>query len=83
VKDAVAVAVPDDLLGSRIRAIVVPAEAGGLDEQLIRRHCAERLPRYMVPTEVEFRQDLPRTATEKVDRAQLSAEICGRRGGDG
>ena len=83
IEDAVAVAVPDDLLGSRIRAIVVPAKANALNEQAVRRHCAERLPRYMVPSEVEFREDLPRTATDKVDRAQLAAESIGTRGGNG
>lgn len=83
VKDAVAVAVPDELLGSRIRAVVVASEPDALDEQAVRRHCAERLPRYMVPGEVEFREDLPRTATDKVDRAQLATEAIGTRGGDG
>jgi amino acid adenylation domain-containing protein len=83
IEEAVAIPVPDDLLGSRIRAVVVPAAAAALDEQLVRRHCAERLPRYMVPAEVEFREDLPRTPTEKVDRARLATESIGTGGGHG
>jgi L-proline---[L-prolyl-carrier protein] ligase len=83
VKDAVAIPVPDDLLGSRIRAVVVPAAPAALDEQVVRKHCAERLPRYMVPSEVEFREDLPRTATEKIDRTRLATEIIGTGGGHG
>jgi amino acid adenylation domain-containing protein len=73
VREAVAVAVPDDLLGNRIKAVVVPVEDRRLDERELRRHCGARLPRYMVPSEVEFRSTLPRTPTEKVDRALLAS----------
>lgn len=69
--DAVAVALPDDVLGNRIRAFVV---ADGISEQEIRSHCASLLPRYMVPEAVEFREALPRTATDKIDRPRLVAE---------
>ena len=81
IREAVAVPVPDELLGSRIRAVVVPAEPETLDEQQVRGHCAGRLPRYMVPAEVEFRSELPRTETQKVDRARLALESVGAGGG--
>ena len=74
VRDAVAVAVPDDVLGNRIRVFVV---ADGISEQEIRTHCASLLPRYMVPEGVEFRAALPRTATDKIDRPRLVAEALG------
>lgn len=70
VAEAVAVAVPDEMIGSRIRAVVVPTE-GDLDAQTVTRHCAGLLPGYMVPHEVELRAFLPRTATDKVDRPAL------------
>ena len=74
VREAVAVAVPDDILGNRILALVV---ADGVSEQEIRQHCAGLLPRYMVPEEVEFRAELPRTATDKVDRPRILDEVRG------
>ncbi len=74
VRDAVAVAVPDDVLGNRIRAFVV---ADGVSEQELRAHCASLLPRYMVPEGVELREALPRTATDKIDRPRLVAEVLG------
>ena len=83
IREAVAVPVPDELLGSRIRAVVVPVDPGALSEQDVRRHCADRLPRYMVPAEVELRGELPRTATQKVDRASLALESVGAGGGNG
>ena len=74
VHDAVAVAVPDDVLGNRIRAFVV---GDGISEQELRAYCASLLPRYMVPEDVEFRDALPRTATDKIDRPRLVAETLG------
>jgi amino acid adenylation domain-containing protein len=37
----------------------------------IKRHCAERLPRYMIVDAVRFVPELPRTRNGKVDRAGL------------
>ncbi len=70
VREAAAVAVPDDLLGNRIRAFVV---GDGLTPKEIRAHCATLLPRYMVPEEVELIAELPRTTTDKIDRPHLAA----------
>ena len=73
VAEAVAVAVPDEMVGNRIRAVVVASDPA-LDVQAVKRHCSGLLPPYMVPHEVEFRDGLPRTATDKVDRPALVAE---------
>jgi long-chain acyl-CoA synthetase len=37
-------------------------------------HCRRWLPSYMVPDIVEFREEMPRTSTGKVDRAGLAQE---------
>ena len=71
VHEAVAVPVPDDVLGNRIVAVVV---ADDLSVQELRAHCAGLVPRYMVPEEILFRTELPRTATDKVDRQRLAAD---------
>jgi amino acid adenylation domain-containing protein len=71
VREAVAVPVPDDVLGNRIVAVVV---ADGASAQELRAHCATLVPRYMVPEDVVFRAELPRTPTDKVDRQRLASE---------
>ncbi|MBW4565584.1 MAG: amino acid adenylation domain-containing protein [Mojavia pulchra JT2-VF2] len=38
----------------------------------IKRHCAERLPRYMIVDDICYLTDLPRTRNGKVDRLHLS-----------
>jgi fatty-acyl-CoA synthase len=37
----------------------------------LNRFCLERIPRYMIPDEIRFVAELPRTATGKVDRYTL------------
>lgn len=63
-------AVPDDEAGTRLVAHV--SAKAGLDARDVVRFCAERIPRYMVPDRVEMLDDLPKTATAKIDRAGLA-----------
>jgi amino acid adenylation domain-containing protein len=72
VREAVAVAVPDELLGSRIKAYVVRWGDNGVSAADLDAHCRERLPRYMVPEILEFLKDLPKTSSGKVDRSLLA-----------
>ena len=44
-------------------------------KQSIINGCKELLPDYMIPEEIEFRTDLPRTSREKVDYRALEQEI--------
>jgi acyl-CoA synthetase (AMP-forming)/AMP-acid ligase II len=72
VDEAVVLAVPDDEVTHRLRAVVVTKSGAALDEAALRQHCAESLPRYMVPEAIEFRSELPRTSSGKVDRRALA-----------
>ena len=60
--------VPDELLGSRLRAVICADGPGGLTREQVLDHC-RRLPGYMVPDVVEFREALPRNSNGKIDRA--------------
>jgi amino acid adenylation domain-containing protein len=42
----------------------------------VKRHCAERLPRYMIVDEVRFMAALPRTRNGKIDRLALTREAA-------
>jgi amino acid adenylation domain-containing protein len=74
IQEAVVVPVPDELLGSRLRAVVTAVDAVRLTRESVLEHCRQWLPSYMVPEMVEFREGLPRTSTGKVDRAGLARE---------
>lgn len=71
VKEAAVVAIPDDLVGNRIKAYVVPLSENGLTKTELQSHCRGLLPRYMVPEDVEFRSGLPKTSTGKINRPLL------------
>jgi amino acid adenylation domain-containing protein len=45
----------------------------------LKRHCVERLPRYMIVDDVRYLDALPRTANGKIDRAELSKRASGPR----
>jgi amino acid adenylation domain-containing protein len=72
IKNAVVIPVPDELIGNRISAIVVPLMPGKIRKEDILQYCSQQLPRYMVPEIIEFRDSLPATSSGKVDRQKLS-----------
>jgi acyl-coenzyme A synthetase/AMP-(fatty) acid ligase len=71
VKEAAVVAIPDELIGSRLKAFIVPLEGNGLTAKEIQSHCSHHLPRYMIPEMIEFRKELPKTSTGKINRLLL------------
>jgi amino acid adenylation domain-containing protein len=74
VAEAVAVAVPHPEWGRAIVAWVVPREGQAVTANQVKRHVAERLPRYMVPVRVDVQPGLPRTLNGKIDRQRVLEE---------
>jgi amino acid adenylation domain-containing protein len=74
VDEAVALPIPDEAIGNTIHAIVTTADGGSLNAAELKRHCAEKLPAYMVPEKIQFRDSLPRTDNGKIDRRRLQQE---------
>lgn len=77
VLEAAVVAIPDDEVGNRIKAVIVPARTGTLTRGEVETHCAQKLPRYMIPEIIEFCQALPRTSTGKTDKKILAESAAG------
>jgi acyl-coenzyme A synthetase/AMP-(fatty) acid ligase len=74
VREAAAIAIPDEVVGNRIKAIVAPHALGSIKAAELQQHCATRIPKYMIPEFIEFRESLPKTSTGKVDRVGLSRD---------
>ncbi len=72
-REAAVIGLPDPTAGERVHAVVVAVDATGSDRELLFRHCADNLPPYMVPREIEFVSDLPRSPNGKIDYASLHA----------
>ena len=74
VAEAAVAGIPDPKRGETVKAYIVllPGETATQDE--IRAYCKENLAPYKVPTQVEFRDDLPKSQIGKVLRRILVAE---------
>jgi amino acid adenylation domain-containing protein len=73
IREVAVVPVPDELLGSRLKAVVTADGGSKLTRENVLDHCRRWLPGYMVP-DIEIREHMPRTSTGKVDRAGIAQE---------
>lgn len=66
--------IPDPYRGETVKAWVVIKPGQTLSEEEVRSWCKERLAKYKVPTQVEFRNELPKTTVGKILRRELVRE---------
>jgi acyl-CoA synthetase (AMP-forming)/AMP-acid ligase II len=71
VKEVAVIGVPDDRWGETIKALIVRREEAEVTEADLIAFCRERLSHFKCPTSVEFRDQLPRTATGKLQKFRL------------
>ncbi|XP_010532440.1 PREDICTED: oxalate--CoA ligase [Tarenaya hassleriana] len=68
VAQAVAFGVPDDKYGEEINSAVIPREGSNLTEEDVRAFCKKNLAAFKVPKKVFITDNLPKTATGKIQR---------------
>lgn len=76
VSEVAVIAVPSEKWGETIKALVVVkpgTDAGSVTEADLIAWCKQRLAGYKAPTSVEFRDELARTATGKLQKFKLRA----------
>jgi acyl-CoA synthetase (AMP-forming)/AMP-acid ligase II/NAD(P)-dependent dehydrogenase (short-subunit alcohol dehydrogenase family) len=73
VADVAVVGVDDEEFGQRLRAYVVAAPGADPAPEELRLHVKQHLPRFQVPRDIVFVEEIPRTATGKVRARALDA----------
>jgi crotonobetaine/carnitine-CoA ligase len=74
VLESAALAVPDPLGEYELKVVVVPRPGSGLTPEELILFCEERMAHFMVPRYVEFRDFLPKTPTDRVEKYKLRQE---------
>lgn len=73
IQDCAVVGVPDAIMGEEIKAVVVPRP--GFAARDVESFLQGRIPAFMIPRFVETRPEIPKTATQKVQRHLLSDRL--------
>jgi fatty-acyl-CoA synthase len=71
VAEVAVIGVPDEKWGEMVTALVVVAEGETVTEADIIAHCRGKIAGYKLPKRVEFRDELARTATGKIQKFKL------------
>ncbi|MER6049180.1 o-succinylbenzoate--CoA ligase [Streptomyces sp. NPDC001793] len=71
VAECVVIGVPDDKWGEVPRAVLVPRQGVALDPDEVLASLAGRLAKYKIPKSVVIADELPRTASGKLRKAQV------------
>jgi crotonobetaine/carnitine-CoA ligase len=69
--------VPSELGEHDVMAIVVLKPNQTLGPEELVRHCQERMAKFMVPRYIEFREELPKTETHRIQKGVLKREGVG------
>ncbi len=77
--EAISLGVPDEYRGETVKAFVVCKEGAALSGEEVIAFCRERLAGYKVPTQVEFRDSLPKSVVGKLLRKVLREEEKAKR----
>jgi acyl-CoA synthetase (AMP-forming)/AMP-acid ligase II len=73
VAEVAVIGAPDDKWGETVIALVVLAPGASATEDELKAHCREKLAHFKCPTRIEFRDELARTATGKLQKFKLRA----------
>jgi len=72
VHESAVLGVEDDILGETIKACIVLKKDRNCTDKEIIRHCRINLPAFKVPRQVVFLDELPKTASGKIIKSELT-----------
>jgi fatty-acyl-CoA synthase len=78
VREVAVIAVPDAQFGEVALAVVVPGEGATVTLEDLVEHARDRLARYKRPRHLVLTDELPRNASDKIERHVLKARYAGQ-----
>jgi long-chain acyl-CoA synthetase len=76
--EALVIGIPDETRGELVKAFIVPRAGVTVQQEEILAFCRENLARFKVPSAVEIRTQLPKSAVGKPLRRKLREEVIPR-----
>jgi acyl-CoA synthetase (AMP-forming)/AMP-acid ligase II len=73
VAECAVIGVPHDKWGETVKALVVLRAGASATEDELLQHCRDQIAHFKCPTSIEFRTELARTATGKLQKFKLRA----------
>jgi long-chain acyl-CoA synthetase len=71
VSETAVIGIPDDILGTAIKAFIVPLPGVSLTQKDVLKYCTDHMETFMVPKYVSFQAELPKTPNGKIDKKSL------------
>ena len=75
VQEVAVIGLPDEILGERVVAYIIPHDGQQPTRAELKAHCLEAMPFVRVPKEFVLVSELPQTASGKVSRSKLKAQV--------
>jgi long-chain acyl-CoA synthetase len=79
VQEAAVIGIPHPTRGEAIKVFVVLKKGETATQESLIEYCSEKLARYKLPTEIEFRTELPKTNVGKILKKDLRTEEMAKR----
>ena len=80
VAECAVVGIPDEYRGQSVKAFVVVGEGKSLSGEELKKFLADKISKIEMPTEIEFRNDLPKSIIGKILKKILLEEDAAKRG---
>lgn len=77
VQECAAMAYPSEISEDDVRVVMVPKSGAKVTLEQLARYCEREMPRYMIPRYYEFRDALPRTFHNRIEKYRLIVEGLG------
>jgi acyl-CoA synthetase (AMP-forming)/AMP-acid ligase II len=76
VREVAVIGRADPVRGEEVHAVVVLLDGASASEDELVDHCRLTLAAFKLPTSIEFRAELPKTSTGKIDKKPLRATVA-------